>query len=601
MKRFLLLLILIPSLALSQNPIIPGFHPDPSIVRVGEYYYIVNSSFQYFPGVPIHRSPDLRHWELIGNVLDRDSQLPLGSANSWQGIFAPTIRYNDGIYYMVTTNVSVGRNFFVTATDPAGPWSEPIWLDQGGIDPSFYFESGRCYLVSNPDNSITLCEIDPSSGRQLTPSKVIWRGTGGRYPEGPHIYHKDGWYYLLISEGGTEMAHSLTIARSRNIDGPYKPGPFNPILTHCSLAAQDSPIQGTGHGDFVQSPDGSWHVVFLAFRRFGGDYHHLGRETFIAPVTWLSGWPVINDGHPIALDLTATSAPAVQASSPDGTASNSALASASTPDSAPAGVPAIALPFTGPEWVHIQNPERDNYTRIGSALVLRGNGSSLTTGQHPTYLGRRQEGPDICLDATLTALTDSTVAGITVYQIDGGHLDLGFESDTTLTLRYQLKSINHLAASRPLHPTTSFGTSFPQASSCSPSLLTSSPASTPHDASPSASSSASTSTDSSYSALLNAHPSNGTSLVTFSSASTLSPGANGVSPAGDRITTIYLRITSDGLRYWFYRSPDGVEYEELGSVETSLVSTEVVGGFTGVTLGMYCTRGLAAFTRFDLR
>ena len=423
MKRFLLLLILIPSLALSQNPIIPGFHPDPSIVRVGEYYYIVNSSFHYFPGVPIHRSSDLRHWELIGNVLDRDSQLPLGSANSWQGIFAPTIRYNDGIYYMVTTNVSVGRNFFVTATDPAGPWSEPIWLDQGGIDPSFYFEGGRCYLVSNPDNSITLCEIDPSSGRQLSPSKVIWRGTGGRYPEGPHIYHKDGWYYLLISEGGTEMAHSLTIARSRNIDGPYKPGPSNPILTHCSLAAQDSPIQGTGHGDFVQSPDGSWHVVFLAYRRFGGDYHHLGRETFIAPVTWLSGWPVINDGHPIALDLAATPVTTV-----------------STP------------PFTGPEWVHIQNPERDNYTRIGSALVLRGNGSSLTTGQHPTYLGRRQEGPDICLDATLTALTDSTIAGIAVYQIDGGHLDLGFESDTTLTLRYQLKSINHLAAYPPPPP-----------------------------------------------------------------------------------------------------------------------------------------------------
>ena len=144
---------------------------------------------------------------------------------------------------MITTNVSGKGNFLVHTTDPKGEWSEPVWLEQGGIDPSLYFENGKCYMVSNPDGYINLCEIDPMTGKQLTPSKKIWNGTGGRYPEGPHIYKKDGWYYLLISEGGTEVAHSITIARSRYIDGPYVGNPANPILTHACQAGETNPIQ----------------------------------------------------------------------------------------------------------------------------------------------------------------------------------------------------------------------------------------------------------------------------------------------------------------------------------------------------------------------
>ena len=146
---------------------------------------------------------------------------------------------------MITTNVGNGGNFFVTSHDPKGPWSAPIWLEQQGIDPSLYFEDGRCYMVSNPDNTIMLCEIDPKTGGQLTKSKAIWRGTGGRYPEGPHIYKKDGYYYLLISEGGTEIAHKLTIARSKKIDGPYESCPRNPIFTHCSMALAMSSAAST--------------------------------------------------------------------------------------------------------------------------------------------------------------------------------------------------------------------------------------------------------------------------------------------------------------------------------------------------------------------
>lgn len=190
MKRILLTWVTVLSSVIVnaqpyRNPVIPGFHPDPSICRVGDDFYLVNSSFGYFPGVPLSHSKDLIHWEQIGNVLDRQSQLNLKGASSWLGIYAPTIRYDRGTYYMITTNVGNGGNFMVTAKDPRGPWSEPIQLQQQGIDPSLYFENGKCYMVSNPDNTITLCEIDPKTGRQLTPSKGIWQGTGNRYPEGP--------------------------------------------------------------------------------------------------------------------------------------------------------------------------------------------------------------------------------------------------------------------------------------------------------------------------------------------------------------------------------------------------------------------------------
>ena len=168
MKRaFLMMAMMVLAMGLwaqLKNPVIQGYHPDPSVCRVGDDFYLVNSSFHYFPGVPIYHSKDLVNWELIGNVLDRESQLPLKGANSWLGIYAPTIRYHEGTYYMITTNVGNGGNFMVTAKDPRGPWSEPMWLEQQGIDPSLWFENGKCYMVSNPDNTIMLCEIDVKTG-----------------------------------------------------------------------------------------------------------------------------------------------------------------------------------------------------------------------------------------------------------------------------------------------------------------------------------------------------------------------------------------------------------------------------------------------------
>ncbi len=388
------------------NPVIPGYHPDPSVCRVGDDFYLVNSSFMCFPGVPIYHSRDLVNWELIGNVLTRESQLPLKGATSWLGIYAPTLRYNDGLWYMITTNVGNGGNFMVTAKKPEGPWSEPIWLKQDGIDPSLFWENGKCYMMSNPDDCIWLCEINPKTGKQLTESRPLWQGTGGRYPEGPHIYKKDGWYYLLISEGGTELAHRLTIARSRNIYGPYEPNPDNPILTNCSRKGQTKQVQGTGHGDFVQAADGSWWLVFLAYRNMGGSYHHLGRETYLAPVEWKEGeWPVVNGGEPIDTLMKATTLP-LKPFAPKKRQQHD------------------KIDLTSPEWVHLQNPVAANYEQQNGKLRLFGAGS-LTENNRPTFVGRRQEHARMTVE-TEVEMADykpGQTAGLSVYQINDGHMD----------------------------------------------------------------------------------------------------------------------------------------------------------------------------------
>ena len=202
-----------------RNPIIPGFYPDPSVCRVGEDYYLVTSTFEFFPGVPVFHSRDLVHWEQIGHALTRTSQLPLREAPPSGGIYAPTIRYHEGVFYMVTTNVSYGGNFYVTATDPAGPWSDPIYVDQAGIDPSLLFDDdGKVYFLSNGNGCMSICEIDIATGKKLAPTRPSWKGTGGRYPEAPHLYKINGLYYLMIAEVGTEYGHMETIARSAS---PY--------------------------------------------------------------------------------------------------------------------------------------------------------------------------------------------------------------------------------------------------------------------------------------------------------------------------------------------------------------------------------------------
>ena len=280
------------------NPIIQGFAPDPSIVRVGEDFYLINSTFEYFPGIPIYHSRDLVNWTLIGNALTDPAHADLATIPSGGGIHASTIRHHGGTYYIITTNVRDGQpvNFILTARNPAGPWAGPIIIEGApGIDPSLLFDDdGKVWYVGNhhPDDAISpgqteiwLQELDGKTFQLSGARHFLWRGCcQGDYAEGPHIYKRNGVYYLLVAEGGTSYNHAVSIAVAKEITGPYKNNPRNPVLTHRNLSYRH-PITGVGHADLVELADGRWYAVALGWREIEGEAL-LGRETFLIPVVW---------------------------------------------------------------------------------------------------------------------------------------------------------------------------------------------------------------------------------------------------------------------------------------------------------------------------
>ena len=298
------------------NPILVGFYPDPSICKVDNNYYLVNSTFAYFPGITVFKSKDLVHWDHIGDVLSRPEQLDLDSAGVSRGIFAPAIRYYEGLFYITCTLVDKGGNFVVTAKNPAGPWSNPVWLPQiDGIDPSLFFDdNAKAYLIYNsvaPDNkplydghrTIRIHEFDYKNLEVIGEEKILINGGTdiSKKPvwiEGPHIFKKDGFYYLIAAEGGTAYNHSEVVFRSKDVYGPYISYKGNPILTQRTLDPNRKfPITSTGHADFVETQNGSWWAVFLGCRPYEDDIYNTGRETFLAPVKWENGWPVITTGN----------------------------------------------------------------------------------------------------------------------------------------------------------------------------------------------------------------------------------------------------------------------------------------------------------------
>ena len=306
----------LPDASSFYNPILPGWYSDPSICRVGDDYYMVTSTFSYYPGVPLFHSKDLLNWKLVNHVLTRPSQLPLDGQRVSQGIFAPAISYNphNKTFYMITTNVGWG-NFFVKTKDPLGEWSEPIRLtDVGGIDPSFFFDDdGKAYIVNNDEpegpaeydghRAIKVREFDVNTDKTVGPTKVLVNK--GVHPEdkpiwieGPHMYKIKGKYYLMDAEGGTSDMHSEVIFRSDSPFGPFVPAKQNPILTQRHLPAdRPNPVTCAGHADLVDTPDGDWYAVFLACRPCEGKFENLGRETFLMPVRWNSdGFPYMTEG-----------------------------------------------------------------------------------------------------------------------------------------------------------------------------------------------------------------------------------------------------------------------------------------------------------------
>ncbi|MCL2031381.1 MAG: glycoside hydrolase family 43 protein [Oscillospiraceae bacterium] len=398
-----------------QNPILPGFYPDPSICRVGGDYYLVTSTFAYFPGVPIFHSTDLGHWRQIGHVLDRPSQLPLEGCETSRGIFAPAIRWHDGLFYMVTTNVSGGGNFYVTAEKPEGPWSEPVWLeDADGIDPTLVFDGGKAYYLGTRDrrgggryfgdNEVWLQELDLARGRLTGEKHALWHGAlrDAVWAEAPHIYQRGGWYYLMISEGGTCYHHAVTVARSRTLFGPYEGNPGNPILTHRHLG-REYPIVNVGHGDLVETQNGGWYMVLLASRPYGGDYRNLGRETFLASVTWGDDWPLVNYGAGVVQDTVPVT-----------------------------GLPAsLAEPLNfrddfdggklGFAWLHLRNPRESDYSLDERKGWLRLRAAEGCLGSLDAPVGyccvrQRHMSFDAETRMEFTPRSDGDRAGLAVYQ-----------------------------------------------------------------------------------------------------------------------------------------------------------------------------------------
>jgi alpha-N-arabinofuranosidase len=394
------------------NPVIPGFYPDPSICRVGGDYYLVNSSFEYFPGVPIFHSRDLVHWQQIGHCLTRKSQLNLDKVRSSGGIYAPTIRYHKGTFYMVTTCVDCGGNFYVTAKDPAGPWSEPVWLDKEGMDPSLFFDDdGVVYYNRHEgqgDGYIAQCTLNFKTGKLEGSLKKIWGGTGDVWPEAPHLYKINGKYYLMIAEGGTGYEHMVTIARSDSPWGPFESDPDNPILTHCYRPK--SPIQAVGHADIVETPDGWW-LVCLAIRPQGGRYHHIGRETFLAPVKWNDkGWPEVNDNNAIEFTMKAPKLPQRTWPKP--------------PARDDFDNDKLAL-----QWNYLRSPYEDNYSLSQRPGYLRLYGSAVTFDDQdsPTFVGRRQTDFNCVVSSLLEfdPKSENEEAGLVARIYDGFHYEIG--------------------------------------------------------------------------------------------------------------------------------------------------------------------------------
>ncbi|MBN2684062.1 MAG: glycoside hydrolase family 43 protein [Pontiellaceae bacterium] len=500
------------------NPIIAGFYPDPSICRVGDDYYLVNSAFNYFPSIPIWHSTDLVNWEQIGNVIDRPSQFAIDGQSMSSGTYAPTIRYHEGTFYMINTLVRGIGNFYVTATDPAGPWSEPVRLPSvGGIDPDIFFDDdGKCYILSCDDpvgapiysghRAIKIQQYDLEAKKFVGEKKVLVNGGTdiSKQPiwcEGPHLYLIDGTYYLMCAQGGTSTDHTEVIFKSDSLMGPYVPWEENPILSAIGLPNdREDPVTCTGHADLVQTQKGDWYAVFLACQPYEGNYFNTGRQTFLLPVSWEDGWPrILEPKTPVPLTVKKPNLPASKA-----------------PEVATTGAIKFTDNFDSEKldfrWIGIRRPDSQWHSidPLKKMLFLEPRKEKLSEVANPSYLGTRQQNNTFTCSVTLSAQpkTEDCVAGLAAFQNEAYYYALNVTvKDGKLSEVALEKAAGNILASKKLPENT---------------------------------------------------------------------------------TSVELKIEGDGPEMKLFYKVGNSGFVQLGdAVESSFISTEVAGGFQGVTLGMF--------------
>lgn len=419
-----------------ENPILPGFYPDPSVYRVGENYFLVNSSFAYFPGVPIFQSTDLVNWVQLGHVLDRPEQLDLEGLGISRGIFAPTIQYHEGTYYMLTTLIDNGGNFVVTATDPAGPWSNPHWLPSvRGIDPSLYFDaSGKSFVIYNGDppgrplydghRAIRMIEFDLNKLKTIGEDRVLVNGGVNIeekpvWIEGPHIFKRGEFYYLCAAEGGTSVNHSQVIFRTKDLNEPFIPYENNPILTQRHLDPnRENPISATGHAELVQTQNGEWWATFLATRPYDlNDSYNIGREVFLAPVTWTDDdWPIINpDFEAVQFNYPLPNLP--KSEKPMDFPKSGSFTLVDNFDEA-------ALK---PYWIFIRVPKEEWYSLSSDGLQIKLREETVGGKSNPSFIGRRQQHQVgyATTDMDFVSTMPSEKSGLLLFQNETHHLLFG--------------------------------------------------------------------------------------------------------------------------------------------------------------------------------
>jgi len=423
------------------NPILSGFFPDPSITKKGNDYYLVHSTFSFFPGIPIFHSTDLVNWRQIGHVLDRPSQLMLTNQGVSHGIFAPEITYNphNDLFYLATTFVYGGGNFIVTAKDPAGPWSDPIWTPEvPGIDPALFFDDdGRAYVLNNQDpdypplyeghKAIGIQEFDVVNQRMIGPRRIA--RDGGHditekpiWLEAPQVFRLHGFYYMIAAEGGTSINHTAVVFRSKNIWGPWETFEGNPILTQRHLDPhRENPVTNAGHSNLVQDADGNWWIVFLGCRPYT-PYNHfnIGRETFLMPVRWTEDkWPVVLEGDQTVPLIQNLPEGVVDRQHEEGFMKRGNFSFVENFDRE-------KLPM---EWFFLRTPMEQWYelNQDDGGVWITARPYNLRERNQPSFIGTRQRHHTMTVQTAMHYLpaTETDLAGLVLFQNEAFHITLG--------------------------------------------------------------------------------------------------------------------------------------------------------------------------------